>query len=86
MGRVKSEIKMDIQSAVNFLVGSVLFSVSLIVIGLAILALNNLFSRYWKSIKWQIFDPHDITVVDHKVIEELKHSLEKQKTDKKDDK
>jgi len=74
---------MDIQSAVNFLVGSVLFSLSLIVIGLAILALNNLFSRYWKSIKWQIFDPQNVHIVDHKIIEELKQSLDQQKEERK---
>lgn len=72
---------MEIQSGVNFLVGSVLFSVSIIVIGLAILVLNNVFSKYWKPIRWQVFETQDLTVVDHQVIEELKKSLDKQKSE-----
>ncbi len=76
---------MDIQSSVNFLVGSVLFSVSMIIIGLAILALNNIFSKYWKSIKWQIFQPNDIHVVDREVLDELKYSLAQKKEERKQD-
>ena len=72
---------MEIQSGVNFLVGSVLFSVSIIVIGLAILVLNNVFSKYWKPIRWQVFETQDLTVVDHQIIEELKKSLDKQKSE-----
>lgn len=70
---------MDIQPAVNFLVGSILLSLGIIVVGIAILILNNLFSKYWKPIKWQIFQPADYTVVDHSMIEELKDSLAKKK-------
>ena len=49
-----------------------------------VIILNNLFHRFWKPIKWQVFDPQDVHIVDHRVIEELKQSMEKQKTDKKD--
>lgn len=77
---------MDITNAVNFLVGSILFSFAAIILVVMIIIINNLFNKYWKPIRWQIFDPQDVHIVDHKVIEELKQSLEKQKIDKKDDK
>jgi hypothetical protein len=73
---------MEIQSAINFVIGSILFSVGLLVIGAMIVALNNLFSKYWKPIKWQIYQPAEFTVVDHETIEELKRTLEKQKDNK----
>jgi hypothetical protein len=75
---------MEIQSAVNFVIGSILFSVGFIVIGATIVAMNNLFSKYWKSIKWQVFNPADYTVVDHDTIEELKRTLAKNKEDRND--
>jgi len=77
---------LDITNAVNFLVGSILFSFAAIILVVMVIILNNLFHKYWKPIRWQIFDPQDVHIVDHKVIEELKQSLEKQKTGKKDDK
>jgi len=51
-----------------------------------VIIINNLFNKYWKPVKWQIYDPQDVHIVDHKVLEELKQSLEKQKIDKKDTK
>lgn len=75
---------MDIQSAINFVIGSILFSVGVIVISAMIVALNNLFSKYWKPIKWQVYNSADFTVVDHETIEELKRTMLKQKDDKKD--
>lgn len=75
---------MEIQSAINFVIGSILFSVGALVIGAMIITLNNLFSKYWKPIKWQVFNPADYTVVDHDTIEELKKTLAKQKDDRKD--
>jgi hypothetical protein len=75
---------MDIQSAINFVVGSILFSVGFIVICAMVVAVNNLFSKYWKPIKWQVYNPADFTVVDHETIEELKRTMLKQKDDRKD--
>jgi len=77
---------LEITNAVNFLVGSILFSFSAIILAVMVIILNNLFHRFWKPIKWQVFDPQDVHIVDHRVIEELKQSMEKQKTDKKDSK
>ena len=75
---------MEIQSAISFVVGSILFSVGALIIGAMIVALNNLFSKYWKPIKWQVYNTQDFTVVDHDTIEELKKTLSKQKEDRKD--
>lgn len=75
---------MEIQSAINFVIGSILFSVGALVIGAMIIALNNLFSKYWKPIKWQVFNPADYTVVDHDTIEELKKTLSKNKEGRTD--
>lgn len=77
---------MDITNAVNFLVGSILFSFAAIILVVMVIIINNLFNKYWKPVKWQIYDPQDVHIVDHKVLEELKQSLEKQKIDKKDTK
>ena len=75
---------MDIQSAINFVVGSILFSVGFIVLSAMIVAVNNLFSKYWKPIKWQIYHPQDYTIVDHETIEELKRTMSKHREDKAD--
>lgn len=61
-----------------------MFSVGALIIGAMIVALNNLFSKYWKPIKWQVFNPVDYTVVDHDTIEELKRTLAKNKEDRQD--
>ena len=74
---------MDIQSAINFVVGSILFSVGFLVICAMIIAVNNLFSKYWKPIKWQIYSPQDYTIVDHEAIEEIKKSMARQKAENK---
>jgi hypothetical protein len=75
---------MEIQSAIHFVVGSILFSVGFIILGAMIVVLNNLFSKYWKPIKWQVYNPVDFTVVDHETIEELKRTMSRQKDDRKD--
>ncbi len=75
---------MEIQPAINFLIGSILFSMGLIVISLMILFLNNVFGKYWRPIKWQIYQPQDYAVIDHSVIEELKQTIAKQKSSKKE--
>jgi len=73
---------MEIQSAINFLVGSLLFSTGIIIVSAMIIAVNNMFSKYWKPVKWQIFEPHDVTVIDHNTIEELKKTLKQKSSEK----
>lgn len=46
---------MNVEAAVIFLAGSILFSVSLIILGLSVLFLNNVFCRYWKPFKVAVF-------------------------------
>jgi len=46
---------MHVETAVIFLAGSILLSVSLIILGLSILFLNNVFCRYWKPFKIAVF-------------------------------
>ena len=62
---------MELQSAINFLVGSVLFSCGLVVLTLMVLAINNLFSKYWKPVKWSIYNPVEYRFVDPKTMTEL---------------
>jgi hypothetical protein len=62
---------MEIQSAINFLVGSVLFSSGLIVISGMAIALNNLFSKYWKPVQWTIYNPVEYRFVDTKTMTEV---------------
>lgn len=45
---------MDIVTAATFFVGSILFSFGVIVLALAVLLLNNIYSKYWKPIEWRI--------------------------------
>ncbi len=45
---------MEIAQAANFLAASILVSLGVIVIGIAIVVLNNIAHKYWKPIKvWQ---------------------------------
>ena len=48
---------MTIESAATFFVASILTGFGVIIIAMIILALNNLFSRFWKPIKWNVYVP-----------------------------
>ena len=43
---------MDIDQASTFLCGSILIGLGLVVIGSTVVAINNIFSRYWKPVQW----------------------------------
>lgn len=47
---------MNINDAVTFLAGSILVSVGMAMIGMMILVLNNLFSKYWKPIRLFVYE------------------------------
>jgi hypothetical protein len=53
---------MTLDSGVNWLVCSILFSCGALVLAMLILALNNIFHKYWKSVKWNIYDLDGKTV------------------------
>lgn len=74
---------MEIQSTVGFLVGSILTCFGILAFAATAVAVNNLFARYWKPVKWTVFQHQDIHVVDREVIEDLKQSLDQQKEERK---
>jgi hypothetical protein len=43
---------MDIDQASTFLCGSILIGLGIVVIVATIVAVNNIFSRYWKPVQW----------------------------------
>jgi hypothetical protein len=47
---------MTIEQASTFLVGSILFGLAICVLSIAILAVNNMFSRYWKTVHWSKYE------------------------------
>ena len=48
---------MTVDSAATFFVASILTGFGVIIIALIILALNNLFSKFWKPIRWNVYMP-----------------------------
>jgi hypothetical protein len=48
---------MTVDSAATFFVGSILMGFGVIIIAIIILVLNNLFSMFWKPIKWNLYVP-----------------------------
>ena len=47
---------MTIEQASTFLVGSILFGLAICVLSIAILVVNNLFSRFWQTIHWSKYE------------------------------
>ena len=47
---------MTIEQASTFLVGSILFGLSICVLSIAILVVNNMFSRFWRTIHWSKYE------------------------------
>jgi hypothetical protein len=62
---------MEINGAVVFLVGSLLVSFGLLIIGMLLLALNNLYSRFWKPVRWTVFNPVEYRFIDSKTLKEV---------------
>jgi len=52
---------MTIEQAATFFVASILVGFGVIVIAVILLTLNNLFSRFWKPIKWNVYMPFILT-------------------------
>jgi hypothetical protein len=48
---------MTIEQAATFFVATILTGFGVIVIAGILLTLNNLFSRFWKPIKWNVYMP-----------------------------
>ena len=43
---------MSIEGAANFLIGAILVGLGFSVVGIVLVFLNNLFSKYWRPITW----------------------------------
>jgi len=50
---------MDINQAATFLTASILTGLGFIVVAGTIIILNNLFSKYWKPVKWSLIPDYD---------------------------
>jgi hypothetical protein len=48
---------MNIEQASNFLISSILFSLAIVVLVIAITVINNIFYKYWKPIKLTYYMP-----------------------------
>jgi hypothetical protein len=48
---------MTVDSAATFFVASILIGFGVIIIAIIMLTLNNLFSKFWKPIKWNVYVP-----------------------------
>jgi len=47
---------MDVDNAAEILAGSILTGLALVIIVITIVVINNIFSKYWKPIKWVKYD------------------------------
>jgi hypothetical protein len=43
---------MDIDQAATFLAGSILISLGIVIVIIALVTINNIISRYWRPINW----------------------------------
>jgi len=48
---------MTVDSAATFFVSSILVGFGVIIIAIILLTLNNLFSMFWKPVKWNVYVP-----------------------------
>lgn len=48
---------MDLDSAAVFMAGSILISLGIAAIAVVVLALNNIYSKYWKTVKFTLMPP-----------------------------
>ena len=53
---------MDMDVAATWLAGSILFGLSLIVLTITLLVINNLLSKYWKPVQWSALIPDHLGV------------------------
>jgi hypothetical protein len=63
---------MTVDSAINWLVCSILFSFGAIVLAGLAITLNNIFHKYWKPVKWNIYDLNGKTIAEIPVQKEPK--------------
>jgi hypothetical protein len=66
---------MSIDQASSFLVGSLLTGLGFIVITVAIVIMNNIIHKYWKSFGWKFFPAYF-----HETVDYVEPTLNKEKT------
>ena len=69
---------MDIDTAANFLVGSILFGLGFCIIAIGMVVINNVFHKYWKPVKFFLPGPFQVYSEDRPAPrfateEEMKH-------------
>jgi hypothetical protein len=74
---------MEIQSMVDFLVGSILFAFGTVIIASMVVVVNNIFHKYWKPVKWTMLSPVEYRFVDPNTLEQY-FVQEKKEKDKKE--
>ena len=63
---------MDVSNAANILAGSILVMLALVIIVIGIVAINNIFAKYWQPVQWMTMMNHPMyvtredPVVEHK--------------------
>jgi len=63
---------MDVSNAANMLAGSILVMIALVVIVIGIVAINNIFAKYWQPVRWMnilnhpMYETREDPVVEHK--------------------
>ena len=55
---------MDIDTAATFFVGTILVGLGVIIIAMVVLLLNNLFNKFWKPVKFSIYQIPQYSFVD----------------------
>lgn len=73
---------MQIDDAANFLVGTLLIGLAFCLMGVLVLFLNNIFSKYWKPVHWRI----ENLFSDYSTILPAKKEKKTEKSDKPEDK
>jgi len=61
---------MDMDNSATILAGSILTMMAFVVIVIGIVVINNIFSKYWKPVKWMRMMDHPMYVTR----EELEHA------------
>jgi hypothetical protein len=60
---------MDVENAANILAGSILTMLSLVIVVIGIVVINNIFHRYWKPVEWMKMLNHPMYATKEDLVE-----------------
>jgi hypothetical protein len=60
---------MEVANAANILAGSILTMLSLIIVVIGIVVINNIFHRYWKPVEWMRMLNHPMYTTKEDLVE-----------------